>query len=245
MKKKIILSKEQITYIDNYLKYHKVKYWDIRIELLDHIVSDVEDKMTQGLSFDDAMVDVHKGFGNSMKMLWNTGVEYSIFANGDGYKDLIQVKREQINKKYRKLYFKEIKNFFKSFRNIIALALIFYFDYVLFENVEYRLFKRINMIVFLTPSIFFLMYSIRNFIVKNKSVHLEYALWYYIFPFFILNMLLQISNPNGIFESSKEFQIVVLAIIAPLNLVFSYCGLQLYKRTYNKYTKIFKQLQSL
>lgn len=25
------LTKQQITYIDDYLKHHKVKYWDIRI----------------------------------------------------------------------------------------------------------------------------------------------------------------------------------------------------------------------
>ena len=36
------LTKEQINYIDDYLKHHKVKYCDIRIELLDHIVTTVK-----------------------------------------------------------------------------------------------------------------------------------------------------------------------------------------------------------
>ncbi|AMC11247.1 hypothetical protein Lupro_08260 [Lutibacter profundi] len=239
------LTKEQITYIDDYLKHHKVKYWDIRIELLDHIVSTIEEKMEQGISFDDAMIEVHKSFGNSMKMLWNTGVEYSIFANGLGFKNLVQTKKKQMNKKYRNLYFKEIFNFLKSFRNSTILGIIFYLNYLLFQNVEYVRFKRINIIVFLIPIIFFVIYSIRNFTIKNKSIHLEYALFYYTFSFSILNMFLQISNPDGLFNVSKEFQIIVVAIIAPLNLVFSYCGLKLYKRTYEKYSKIFKQLQSL
>ena len=43
------LTKEQITYIDDYLKHHKVKYWDIRIELLDHIVTTVEEKLEKGI----------------------------------------------------------------------------------------------------------------------------------------------------------------------------------------------------
>ena len=47
MKKELKLTKEQITYIDDYLKHHKVKYWDIRIELLDHIVTTVEEKLTE------------------------------------------------------------------------------------------------------------------------------------------------------------------------------------------------------
>jgi len=117
------LTKEQITYIDDYLKHHKVKYWDIRIELLDHIVTTVEEKIEQGISFDDAMIEVHKSFGNKMTMYWNTGEEYSIFANRNGYKNLVQTKREQINKKYRRLYYGEIKNFFYSVKNLTIFYL--------------------------------------------------------------------------------------------------------------------------
>ena len=239
------LTPEQIQYIDDYLKHHKIKYWDIRIELLDHIVTTVEAKIAKGISFDNAMIEVHKSFGNSMKRFWNTGVEYSIYVNGDGYKDLVQIKRKQINKKYRKLYFKEITNFLKTFKHIFILILIFYLNYVFYHNVEYKIFKKVNLIVFVLPMVFFLVYSFRPFSTKNKSIHLEYALFYNTFSFFILNMLLQISNPEGLFNLGKGFQIVVIAIIAPLNLIFTYCGLMLYKRTYKKYTKIFKQLQSL
>ena len=239
------LTKEQIQYIDDYLKHHKVKYWDIRIELLDHIVTTVEAKIIQGINFDDAMIEVHKSFGNSMKMLWNTGAEYSIFVNGDGYKSLILTKRKQINKKYRKLYFKEIINFLKSTKHLFFIVSVLYLNYLLFQNVNYKIFKRVNSIVFVLPMVFFLVYSFRLFITKNKSIHLEYAFFYYTFSFFILNMFLQISNPEGPFNVSKKFQIFVIAIIAPLNLVFTYCGLMLYKKTYNKYSEIFKQLQSL
>jgi hypothetical protein len=239
------LTKEQIQYIDDYLKHHKVNYWDVRIELLDHIVTTVEAKIDKGISFDDAMIEVHKSFGNSMKRFWNTGVEYSIFAYGEGYKQLIQTKRKQINKKYRNLYFKEIYNFLKSAKHLFLIISIFYLNYLLFQNVSYKLFKRINLIVFFLPMVFFLVYSFRLFITKNKSIHLEYAQLYYTLSFFILNMFLQIANPEGLFNAGKEFQIIVIAIIAPLNLIFTYCGYTLYKRTYIKYTGMFKQLQSL
>jgi hypothetical protein len=36
------LTKEQIQYIDNRLKKEGIKYWDIRIEMIDHVVSDLE-----------------------------------------------------------------------------------------------------------------------------------------------------------------------------------------------------------
>lgn len=239
------LTTNQIQYIDDYLKHHKVKYWDIRIELLDHIVTTVEEKITQGITFDDAMIEVHKSFGNSMKMFWNTGVEYSIYVNGDGFKSLIQTKRIQINKKYRKLYFKEIINFLKSMKHLFFIVSVLYLNYLLFKNVNYKIFKRTNLILFVFPMVLYLLYMFRFFITKNKSIHLEYALFYCTSSFFILNMFLQISNPEGLFNLGKQFQIVVVAIIAPLNLVFTYCGYILYKKTHRKYAKFFKQLQSL
>ena len=45
------LTKEQIQYIENRLIKDGVKYWDIRIEMLDHIVSDVEKTLDKGTPF--------------------------------------------------------------------------------------------------------------------------------------------------------------------------------------------------
>jgi hypothetical protein len=36
------LSKDQIITIDDYLKENGVKYWDIRLELIDHLASKLE-----------------------------------------------------------------------------------------------------------------------------------------------------------------------------------------------------------
>ena len=43
------LTKKEIKYIDNYLIKSKVKYWDVRVELLDHIASAVEEKIEKDL----------------------------------------------------------------------------------------------------------------------------------------------------------------------------------------------------
>jgi len=49
------LSKENIQFIDTYLKNSGVFYFDIRMEMLDHIATAVEDKMeTEDLDFYDA-----------------------------------------------------------------------------------------------------------------------------------------------------------------------------------------------
>lgn len=49
------LSKENIQFIDNYLKNSGVSYFDIRMEMLDHVATAVEQKMTvENLDFYDA-----------------------------------------------------------------------------------------------------------------------------------------------------------------------------------------------
>ena len=39
-------TKEQIQYIDEYLKKRGIKYWDLRTEMIDHLVSDIEQNLT-------------------------------------------------------------------------------------------------------------------------------------------------------------------------------------------------------
>ncbi|WP_329806792.1 hypothetical protein [Flavobacterium facile] len=49
------LTKENIQFIDNYLKNSQVIYYDIRMEMLDHVATAVEQKMeVENLDFYDA-----------------------------------------------------------------------------------------------------------------------------------------------------------------------------------------------
>ena len=50
------LTKEQIKYIDHRLESEGIKYWDIRIEMLDHVVSDIEQKLQP----EDSKFDFHQ-----------------------------------------------------------------------------------------------------------------------------------------------------------------------------------------
>ena len=42
------LTTKQIQEIDNRLKRNGIVYWDIRIEMLDHVVTDVENRLEKG-----------------------------------------------------------------------------------------------------------------------------------------------------------------------------------------------------
>jgi hypothetical protein len=239
------LTKEQITYIDDYLKHHKVKYWDIRIELLDHIVTTVEEKLAEGISFDDAMIEVHKSFGNKMTMFWNSGVEYGIFANGLGYKRLVEDKKIELNNKYRKLFHKEIINFFKSIKKVSILLMLFVLEFLLSRNITSTTFKTVNLILFIIPILVFIGYSYRKYRMKRKSIHMQTSMVHAIYIFLILQITFQFINPDGIFKVSEQIQAIILIIIIPVNFVFIYCGFEVYRKAEKFYLQVYNQLQSL
>ena len=235
------LSKDQIKYIDDYLKHHKFKYWDIRFEVLDHIVNTVEDKMEQGITFDDAMIEVHQSFGNSMKMFWNTGIEYSIFANGDGYKNLIRSKKNELNKKYRNLMFKEFKNFFKSVRNTVLLLIFIMIDIKLFNILEHKQFLRINLLLFGVALLVSVFYLVKFYIKNNKSYNIEISqsqLTIFFTMFYLVSLITKSSLPAYISYS-------ILAGYTLLSFIWFFTGLKVYRKTLSKYTQLYKELQLL
>ena len=72
------ISKEQLTQIDNYLMKCKVKYEDVKKELLDHFASILEIKLKENpkLDFHQELENIHKNFGEN------------------GFKDLLDEKKK-------------------------------------------------------------------------------------------------------------------------------------------------------
>ncbi len=234
------LTKKQIQYIDDYLKHHKFKYWDIRFEVLDHIVNTVESKMEKGISFDDAMIEVHKNFGNSMKMFWNTGAEYSIFANSNGYKNLIRSKKRELTKKTRNLVFKEFKDFFRSFKNLTFLLIIVLFIIKMYTILDPKIFMRINVLSLLIPILIYLIIVVRYY-KKNLSFALESIPGQLIIPFLFAGTVFRIEKidiPEYIIYSV----IIGYLIISSIWLL---SGLKVYLKKYKEYNQFYKELQSI
>ena len=56
------LTTENIQFIDNYLKNSEVIYYDIRVEMIDHVATAVEQKMeAENLDFYDAFKRLYGG----------------------------------------------------------------------------------------------------------------------------------------------------------------------------------------
>lgn len=217
------LSKEQIQFIDNYLKGQGVKFWDVRIELVDHIASKLEENKVLILN----RTFLIKEFGTSITL-----------AN------LVDEKLKILNKKYGRLYFKEIINFFKNAKKIAVFGILILMHFLLFKHLPYKSFKIISTILFILPVAVYLILAIKNHFLKEKSIHLERAHFYVIFSFFILNLFFQVLQPRGIFDASVTIHATTLLIIVPLNMFLSLCGYMVYKRTHEEYSEIHKQLKS-
>lgn len=211
------LTKEQIDYIENRLIKNGIKYWDIRIELLDHVVSDVESKLeTQ----EDFKKTVHTSF---VFLGWNGSFE-----------DVIRERKLLINRKYRKIYNTEFVNFFKSIKNVIIFTSFFVFYHFLFTRLSDKVFEKTPVLITLFTSFLFLIIAIVHYLKKNgKSIQLEYGIFYLLITGLLFNSILQ------------QVEVVYSFFLIPFYLVFTYAGYKTYMKAKQETEKTYRELQKL
>ncbi len=218
------LNKEQIKKINSYLIGNGINYWDVRLEMIDHLASKLEEN-------DKLVVDRHvlvKEFGSFYKI-----------------QQSLKEKRKQINNKYKTLYFNEFINFFRSPKNILILIPVFFIYYELYKRIEVNLFIKLNMVLFSIHLLLIVISSIKTGFKKNNSIHLDYARSYSFFTFFLFSFLYQVINPNGLIEVTTHTQGIVFLIITPIFLILNYCSYKVYYKTHKEYTRIYNELQSI
>jgi membrane-associated HD superfamily phosphohydrolase len=218
------LSKEQITTIEDYLKENGVKYWDIRLELIDHLASKLE-KQDQ---IDLTKTLLIKEFGTYASL------EY-----------IQEEKRKSINKKYRKLFFQEVLNFFKSTKNILTFIVLSFFYYQFYKHLNTKVFLKLSVLLAFIPVIIALLFQFYIWIKKNKSIYLATALFYFMFTFLLYNMVIQLTINDSFFEIPGQTQGVIILISLPFYLVGMFSGFKVFNKTHKEYTKIYNELQTI
>ena len=215
------LTKEQIKHIDHRLENEGVKYWDIRIEMLDHISSDVEKRIQSGEKFKDA---VQNSF---------------IFSGWNGsFKELTKSRLFGINKIIRKQYFNQIKAFFTNFRSLFIILFLVSIYYLLFLSASLKIFKIVMMFILFCPIIYGVFLHFSEFSKKGKSGYLTYSSFYIFFSFLLLNVVIQFVKPNGIIPVTKETHLMVWFIVTSLNGIFSTAGILVHLKTSKKIKNI-------
>jgi hypothetical protein len=224
------LTKDQIKYIDHRLDNEGIKYWETRIEMLDHVVSDVEKKLKPENSeyeFEEIVQEAFESLG------WKENFNGSNFPNSnDDWKN--------VNKEYRKMYHQGFLNFFRSFKNIgfVTCYLIIFITFS--NNVDFKIFKKISLILFLLPILAFILYSIKIWLKDyKKSIHLNYGNFYFGFAFMMFSLPIQLIK-----YTTESNQIIFLIISTTIYFIATYSGYLVYKKAINKVEKMQKELLS-
>jgi ABC-type multidrug transport system permease subunit len=151
------LNDEQITYIENYIQQNDINYYEIYIEILDHMILSVEELLEKNptKNFEEAVLIAKvEGFGRKK-----------------GFRGLLREKLKLAQKKARKDNLKSIKefftfpklvltlsvfvcyywflNFFKEPQqaNIVAISIVALFG--IFQSLYYKKYTKINKMIIL------------------------------------------------------------------------------------------------
>ncbi|WGH74808.1 hypothetical protein P8625_12040 [Tenacibaculum tangerinum] len=214
------LTKEQIKKIDNRLKRKGINYWDLRIEMVDHIVSDIEENATSN----DFKVALEKSLD---KLGWRGSLHKQ---NQEGW--------QNVNRKYRREYAKEILHFIKSIKNMSTFIFFSFVYYLISKHLNFDDFKKLSLAMFLVPLVIFLFLTTKQLMKKyGKSVNVDYGMFYFLFPFLMINFPLQLIK-----EFTEDFQKISIIIIVSLFWVFSYIGYKVYRTAITVVEKMKKEL---
>lgn len=206
------LSKKQIVYIDDYLIEYGVKYWDVRIELIDHVASKLEDNQDNILN----KTFLIKEFGTNVSL-----------------NKVVDEKTTLLIKKYRKLHFKEVFQLFKSPIKILGVFILIGLYYLIFSKFHTKFFIQISFILFYLPFLVSLLISVYNAIKKNKSAHIESSLNFILLGMILINPLLLNIKSDAHFN-----QKLTLFILLSLHTVWIFSGYKVYLKTFKEYSKI-------
>lgn len=223
------LTKEQIQFIDHRLENEGVKYWEIRLEMLDHIISDIEIKLKPENSENEFKEIVQNVF---VSLGWKENFNGSNFPNTEANA------LKSANNEYRKMYFQGFITFFNSFKNTSILLCFVIVFIAISNNLNIKIFKWASIVLFIFPILIFLFYSIKTWLRRpEKSIYLNYGGFYFSFAFFMINLPIQFLK---YFSESTQKLFFLIAI--PLYYLFTYSGYQVYKNAISKVEKMRKQL---
>lgn len=221
------LTKQQIQYIDHRLENEGVKYWDIRIEMLDHVVSDIEKHLKPIHSKFDFHQIVEESF---IALGWEENF------NGGGFEKIfssrLRIYNKNKNKKYRQ-YFKQ----FLLKPNFLLSILLYATSVLYFQNNKFAL-----KIIFFSTIVVYAFFLFR-FAIKYKvlnSARLGSAILFATFPITIFNLIIYI--PDVFFEYKIEMFHISLAMI--VCAAFSAIGISYLNEEYKKAQKIYDELIS-
>ncbi|CAA0224420.1 hypothetical protein R5N98_08080 [Tenacibaculum maritimum] len=207
------LTNNEIKALYKFTQEHYVAYYDVQVELVDHLANDIE-KIWEGspsLSFEKARERAFKKFG--------------VF----GFLDIVEEKRKQVGKKYRRILWKFTEEWFKL-PKIVWTIMIFLFFYSL---TQFKISAYVFSFILFSIGIIdiFLCFKLKRN--SNKRFKKQGKKW------MLEEMIFNVASFNGIFLSSNIVGIhtklveevpsfnfsILISIIATVAMLYSYISL--------------------
>jgi len=183
------LSREQIDYLMDFVKKHYVEWYDLQVEMVDHLANDIEEimKKNPNITFQEALDRAFKKFGPM------------------GFMDIAEKKQNALHKKYLLNIIREFKHFLFSYRFIyFILALILYYKIISMAPITTIIFS--FFILILIPLIHVIVHSIklRRKRKRNEKIYLVDSTIIN-FPIFFMLIMVNLFNFVNTFLKDKAF----------------------------------------
>lgn len=229
------LTQEEIQYIDDYLRKSGVQFWDVRLEILDHVATGVEEKMThESMSFEEALEAITISFGNEIRqgyILNKDNTKWILagkFSDGEGFKKLQREKQKQIGKKHAKAYWKQFINLFISVQFYVELSIMILLIFAVSSYSE-KWALTFGFIYLFYPFIIIIYKSIKGQIPK-KSLHINQSM---LGIFMWINIFSIVPNIyKSYYDQKMEFQLFAWMLILLFPLI---------KASFIRYDKVCKE----
>lgn len=122
------LTPQQIEHLHEFCEFHNVKYYDVQIELVDHLASAIEKRWETNpeMPFEEALVEVSEQFGvdpfhfSNPDSLLPFPIE-NIHANL-GFDTVTEARAKTLERKYNRLHIRYFFEFFKLPKLVLTIA---------------------------------------------------------------------------------------------------------------------------
>lgn len=205
------LAEEQIIYIENYIKSFNIKYYEVYMEILDHMILSVEAILENDkeISFEDAVVQAkNEGFGKK------------------GFRGMMNEKQKLAQKQANKQNNKMIKEYF-TFPKIVMTFFIFICYFLFLECFEdprkaYVFSSAMVMFIGLFQYFYFNKFlKIKKlYVLKTQMLNIGFSLFFAVF---------QLSNSVLILgKETLDFNHILMRLFMTLVFTFSLISLLVY-----------------
>lgn len=233
------VSQDEVALLHQFCIKHQIKFYDVRLELVDHLASSIEElwKKEPNLSFEKALEKIYSTYGNM------------------GFRNLMREKEIQVERSMFKGYKRVLALFFTLPHVLLSIAImiIAYFFYR-FGVKTNGIAAAIFVYVFLLCNIAFAFWIDRNTYKKIKRLKedlivLPYSRFFVtgislIVPAYLMTDFLEFGRIDfGAFQVPAFFTLLIILLIIELilNIAFYYYFKQIYQEAESRYPGAFKR----